>query len=113
ALDGAKAAPTGMSWRRIAAALAIVAMAVAIFFAALLLRRGAPGESSTLPTHRVVAVLPLENLSGDPTKQYLGAGVAETLMMALSKVATLTVISRAEVQEAVGRTREPRKVAED
>src|SRR5207244_2783216 len=35
------------------------------------------------------------------------------LAMALSKVSTLTVISRAEVQEAVRRTRDPRKIVED
>jgi eukaryotic-like serine/threonine-protein kinase len=113
ALDGAKPAPGAGAWWRRPIAAALVAATALILVAALLLRRGAPGEGALAPTHRVVAVLPLENLSGDPAKQYLGAGVAETLMMALSKVSTLTVISRSEVQEAVGRTREPRKVAED
>src|SRR5262249_50673275 len=55
----------------------------------------------------------LENLSGDASKQYLGAGMAETLTMALSKVSNVTVISRSEVQEAVRRAPEPRKIVQD
>src|SRR5262249_52451848 len=69
-------------------------------------RASLPGERST-----VVAVLPLENLSGDSSKAYLGAGVAETLTMALSKVPDLTVLSRSEVQEAVKRDSDAKKVA--
>lgn len=96
----------------VGALLAAFAALSLIVLVATPLRRSA-SSSASLPTHRIVAVLPLENLSGDPSKQYLGAGVAETLTMALSKVSTLTVISRAEVQEAVRRTRDPRKIVED
>src|SRR5258708_2508062 len=62
---------------------------------------------------RAVAVLPLESLSGDQSKGYLGGGVAETLTMALSKMPRLTVLSRSEVQDALRRERDVRKVARD
>src|SRR5262249_52439207 len=75
----------------------VLAIAIALSAAAgavLLKTRTQPAASARGPSRIVVAVLPLENLSGDPSKDYLGAGVAETLTMALSKVSTLTVLSR-------------------
>jgi len=72
-------------------------------------RKGSP--SSTRSGHDVVAVLPLENLSGDPAKEYLGAGVSETLTMALSKVPALTVLSRNDVLDVVRRERDVRAIA--
>src|SRR5205807_1197378 len=99
--------------RRITATLAVVAAVILLVLVGRPIRRSTSVESRPGPGPRVVAVLPLENLSGDPAKQYLGAGVAETLTMALSKVNSATVISRSEVQEAIRSTREPRKVAQD
>jgi serine/threonine protein kinase/tetratricopeptide (TPR) repeat protein/TolB-like protein len=107
-----QAAPVWSSPRRMWALFAAAAAIVLLVLVARPFRRGG-AEPPAGPAQRVVAVLPLENLSGDPSKQYLGAGVAETLTMALSKVNTATVISRAEVQEAIRTTREPRKVAQD
>jgi tetratricopeptide (TPR) repeat protein/tRNA A-37 threonylcarbamoyl transferase component Bud32 len=91
----------------VAAAVVIAALAV---FTSLRKREGANWSAAPI-ARPVLAVLPLENLSGDPAKQYLGAGVAETLAMALSKIHQLTVVSSAEVQTAVRTGREPRKLA--
>jgi eukaryotic-like serine/threonine-protein kinase len=63
------------------------------------------------PARRAVAVLPLDNLSGDVSKGYLGTGVADTLTMALSKMPGLTVLSRSEVQEVIHGEHDVRKVA--
>ncbi len=41
-----------------------------------------------------VAVLPLENLSGDPDQQFFVDGIHEALITELSKIASLKVISR-------------------
>jgi eukaryotic-like serine/threonine-protein kinase len=60
----------------------------------------APPSTSTLP---VIAVLPLDNLSGDPNAQYLGAGMAETMSTKLASVRGLSVVSRSEVHDAVMR----------
>jgi tetratricopeptide (TPR) repeat protein len=59
----------------------------------------------------VIAVLPLEHLGGDGSRLWLGAGISETLGMSLSKITSVTVISRAEVVEAMRRTRDPGRVA--
>ena len=41
-----------------------------------------------------LAVLPLENLSGDPNQEYFSDGMTEALMTELSKIGALRVISR-------------------
>ena len=78
---------------------------------ALHLNRLAP--VSTPASRHAVAVLPLDNLSGDPSKGYLGAGVSETLTMALSKTPGLIVLSRSDVQEVANREHDLRTVARD
>ncbi len=42
-----------------------------------------------------VAVLPMANLSGDPSQEYLSEGMTDTLIAELSQVSSLKVISRA------------------
>jgi TolB-like protein/DNA-binding winged helix-turn-helix (wHTH) protein/Tfp pilus assembly protein PilF len=46
---------------------------------------------------RSLAVLPLENLSGDPHQDYLADGVTEALTTNLGQISALTVISRQSV----------------
>lgn len=41
-----------------------------------------------------IAVLPLENISGDPSQEYFVSGMHETLISELSKISALKVISR-------------------
>ena len=94
-------------------AMAVLAMVIAMGAATgvWLYRRG-PIAIAPAPAKRdVVAVLPLENLSGDPSKGYLGAGISETLTMALSKVPALTVLSRGDVLDVVRRERDIRNIA--
>jgi tetratricopeptide (TPR) repeat protein len=51
------------------------------------------------PATPVVAVLPLANMSGDATNDYLGAGLAESLITSLASRPRLTVLSRSAVDE--------------
>jgi tetratricopeptide (TPR) repeat protein/predicted Ser/Thr protein kinase len=44
-----------------------------------------------------VAVLALQNLSGDASRDYVGVGVAETISTSLAMLPTLAVVSQAEV----------------
>ncbi|HWI17125.1 MAG TPA: tetratricopeptide repeat protein, partial [Vicinamibacterales bacterium] len=51
------------------------------------------------PEAPVVAVLPLTNSSGDASNDYLGAGLAESLITSLASVPRVTVLSRSAVEE--------------
>jgi tetratricopeptide (TPR) repeat protein/TolB-like protein len=74
---------------------AVVVLVVAIGMVALLQR-----NARTLgPEAPVVAVLPLTNMSGDAANDYLGAGLAESLITSLASVPRVTVLSRTAVDE--------------
>jgi TolB-like protein/DNA-binding winged helix-turn-helix (wHTH) protein/Tfp pilus assembly protein PilF len=55
---------------------------------------------------RSIAVLPLENLSGDPGQNYFADGMTEALINDLGKISALRVISRTSVNRYKG-TRKP------
>lgn len=53
--------------------------------------------SGSLPEYSTLAVLPLENLSGDPQQQYFTDGMTEALITNLANVNALRVTSRTSV----------------
>jgi serine/threonine-protein kinase len=58
-----------------------------------------------LPTREVfdsIAVLPLENLSGDPSQEYFSDGMTDALITELQKIRSLRVISRTSVKQYKG-----------
>ena len=60
-----------------------------------------PWESSTHPI-RSIAVLPLDNFSHDPDQEYFVDGMTDALITELSKIQSLTVISRTSVMQFKG-----------
>ena len=61
----------------------------------------------------VIAVLPLENATGDDANDYLAAGVADSLVTSLASLPTVTVLSRAAVDDARQRRGNPADIARD
>jgi TolB-like protein len=78
--------------------------------------RGEPDDhprsaSSTAP--RALAVLPLANLSGDPSEEYFADGMTEALITDISKVSRLKVISRTSVMQYKGVNRPIAEIANE
>jgi TolB-like protein/DNA-binding winged helix-turn-helix (wHTH) protein/tetratricopeptide (TPR) repeat protein len=71
------------------AALAVVSVALVLY------RDSAKGAKQ--PPVQSLAVLPLKNLSGDPTQEYLADGMTEALIGRLAGIHNLRVISRTSV----------------
>jgi TolB-like protein/DNA-binding winged helix-turn-helix (wHTH) protein/tetratricopeptide (TPR) repeat protein len=87
--------PSTSQHRRMMVAAGVVLL-LGIGALALMLRNGG-AKSSREPPIRSIAVLPLENLSGDPTQEYLADGITEALIGRLSGIHDLRVISRTSV----------------
>ena len=61
---------------------------------------------------RSIAVLPLDNLSGDPAQNYFADGMTDELTTMLAKNSTLHVISRTSVMQYKGAHRPLREIAQ-
>src|ERR1700682_1417627 len=57
-----------------------------------------------------IAVLPFENLSGDPDNAYFTDGIQDDILTNLSKIGDLKVISRTSVMSFRGNTRNVREI---
>ena len=66
-----------------------------------------PGPEGLMPS---IAVLPLTNLSGDPSDDYFADGVVEDVIVSLAGLGELTVVSRASTLMFRGRLNDPREV---
>jgi adenylate cyclase len=94
--------PRRSIWVVLIVVLAIVLVAVAVSTYRLYLRPGGPKSeiASTvrmafpLPDKPSIAVLPFDNLSGDPQQEYFSDGMTDDLITDLSKVSGILVIAR-------------------
>jgi TolB-like protein/DNA-binding winged helix-turn-helix (wHTH) protein/Tfp pilus assembly protein PilF len=91
--ETAEGAPSS---KRRAASVVILCSCIAIGLAAWAGRRHFPVNSS-VPAIRSIAVLPMQNLSGDATQEYFADGMTEELITELSRIQALKVISRTSV----------------
>jgi adenylate cyclase len=66
-----------------------------------------------LPDKPSLAVLPFENLSGDPRQEYFSDGITESVITALSKVPRLFVIGRKSTFAYKGKAVTIKQVSED
>lgn len=77
---------------------------------------GPPAEermSLPLPDKPSIAVLPFENLTGDPRKEYMADGMSEYIISSLAKVPDVFVVARHSTFVYKDNTVEVRRVAED
>ena len=89
------------SWRRMALAAAVIVL-IGVAGAVTWLRPWEPtfepasveNMAFPLPDKPSIAVLPFDNLSGDPNQDYFSDGVTETLIAGLSQVPNIFVIAR-------------------
>jgi TolB-like protein len=89
--------------------VAVVVVAFAAFFVAKRWLRPAPG-SDTIDS---IAILPFDTAGGDADTEYLGEGLAESLIYDLSKIAELRVIPRASAFRYKGQAVQPQRVGEE
>ncbi len=88
-------------WMALCACGVLVAAILALFagphpLAARLFHRG------TQPPFTSIAVLPLDNLSGDPNQEYFADGMTDELITMLAKESTLRITSRTSVMQYKG-----------
>ena len=62
-------------------------------------RTGGAAKPRITTSFRSIAVLPLENLSGDPSQEYFADGITDALITQLAKLQGLRVISRTSIMQ--------------
>jgi len=65
------------------------------------------------PHVRSLAVLPLQNLSGDPTQEYFADGMTDELITELAELGSVRVISRTSVMQYKGAQKPLRQIANE
>jgi eukaryotic-like serine/threonine-protein kinase len=90
----------GTSWKWAAAVALAVILAVAIY---LFIRPGS--STSTSSAIRSIAVLPLDNYSGDDKQEYFAEGMTDELTATLANISQLRVISRGSAMQFKGSQR--------
>ncbi|MDP6952779.1 MAG: adenylate/guanylate cyclase domain-containing protein, partial [Alphaproteobacteria bacterium] len=66
-----------------------------------------------MPTGPAVAVLPFDNMSGDPQQDFFGDGLAEDIIAGLSQFPTLRVLARNSTFQFKGRAVDVRVIADE
>jgi len=102
--------PGRRGWSLAAIASAVILMAVAVV---LIARSGILGparhrpDGAAGPRIRSIAVLPLDNYSGDPSQDYFAEGMTDELTTDLARISRLRVISRGSAMQFEGANRPP------
>jgi TolB-like protein/DNA-binding winged helix-turn-helix (wHTH) protein/Flp pilus assembly protein TadD len=82
------------SWLYAGISVAAIAVLVTVY---LLAKRQGAVQATTRPAVRAIAVLPLTNLSGDSSQDFVTDGVTDDLITDIAKVSPIPVVSRTSV----------------
>lgn len=99
-------------WRWIAPAAVVLAVAALLSVLSVGGLRNHIVDSNTGPIHSL-AVLPLANLSGDPSQDYFADGMTDELITALAKNRSLRVVSRTSAMQYKGAKRPLPEIARE
>ena len=108
--------PISRHWRWVAVALIVVAGALAIwnfYFRPPFEPASVERMAYPLPDKPSIAVLPFDNMSGDPEQEYFSDGLSEEIITALSKITKLFVIARNSTFTYKGKPVKVKQVAEE
>ena len=94
----AERSETSRRWLWAAGAVAVIALLAMLAYWSV-------GEGDA-PKIESIAVLPLENMSGDPEQEYFSDGLTDALINELAQIGSIKVISRTSVMQYKG-TRTP------
>jgi adenylate cyclase len=110
------------NWRRIAIAAVIVSIVIGggVVGLNVYLRQSMRVEAASLdkmayplPEKPSIAVLPFDNLSGDPEQEYFSDGLTEQIITSLSRIPRMFVIARNSTFTYKGKPVKVQRVAED
>jgi TolB-like protein len=99
-------------WKVPAVLLVVAAIGAAAYLAGYIPPRLSEPSAATYPGF-TIAVLPLENLSGDPEQEHLADGLTEALITELSKIGGFRVKSRTTTMRYKGVRRPLREIARE
>jgi serine/threonine-protein kinase len=102
--------PGGRRWRALGVAAALAALLGLAWWVArsgLVPPTAGTPEAAVEPQIRSIAVLPLDNYSGDPGQDYFAEGMTDELTTDLARISRLRVISRGSAMQFKGGQRPP------
>jgi TolB-like protein/DNA-binding winged helix-turn-helix (wHTH) protein/Flp pilus assembly protein TadD len=94
--------PLDLKPRKFRAFLAAAVIALLVVDSAFLVTRLATHPTNAAARTHTIAVLPLDNLSGDPSEDFFADGMTDQLITDLAKVGSVRVVSRTSVQHYKG-----------
>jgi serine/threonine protein kinase len=96
------------AYSALAAAVIITCILAASY---ILQRKSVSSAASEVVPAKSIAVLPFQNLSGDPDNAYFGNGIQEEILTRLASIADLKVISRTSTQQYQSKPGNLREIA--
>ena len=96
------------AYSALAAAVIITSVLAASY---ILQRKFVSSAASEVVPEKSIAVLPFQNLSGDPENAYFGNGIQEEILTRLASIADLKVISRTSTQQYQSKPGNLREIA--